>query len=52
MSEFKALVVKKDGEPDRIARTPSELVQFEHDGYVVVKEAPKSVAETGASAPK
>lgn len=49
---FTPVVVSQDGKPDRVARTAIELVQFEHDGFSIKREASKALVESGASAPK
>lgn len=47
MADFTPVVVRK-GDQQRLARTPVELVQFEYDGFTVVREAAKTVAAAGA----
>jgi hypothetical protein len=44
---FTPVIVRKDG-ADRVARSAIELVQFEHDGYTVAREASNRVIEAVA----
>jgi hypothetical protein len=41
---FTPVTVRKDGRADRVANSPTELVQFEHDGWVAAKDEPKAPA--------
>lgn len=41
MAEQKFPVTVKKGDVERLAFSPSQLVQFQFDGYVVKQDAPK-----------